>query len=149
MDLRAKIMEDVKSAMKERAQVKLDALRFLQSAIKNREIELRPNAITQDEVLAVMKRLVKQRKESIEQYAQGGRQDLVDKETAELKVIESYLPQQMDRSEVEKLAKEVVAALGAKTAKDMGAVMKEMQVRTGGRADNKAISDVVKNLLKG
>lgn len=148
MDIRAKILEDVKAAMKERAQVRLDALRFVQSAIKNREIELRPNPISDEEILGVLRKLVKQRKESIDQYTQGGRQDLVDKEQAELKVIEAYLPQQMDRSELEKIVKDVIVAVNAKSPKEMGAVMKEVQARTAGRADNKMVSELVKALLQ-
>jgi uncharacterized protein YqeY len=148
MDIRAKLLEDVKSAMKERAQVRLDALRFVQSAIKNREIELRPNPISDDEILGVLRKLVKQRKESIEQYKQGGRQDLVDKELSELKVIEAYLPQAMDRGELEKIVKDVITTLNAKSPKEMGAVMKEVQAKTAGRADNKMVSEIVKGLLQ-
>lgn len=148
MDIRAKILEDVKSAMKERAQVRLDALRFVQSAIKNREIELRPNPISDDEILGVLRKLVKQRKESIDQYKQGGRQDLVDKEVSELAVIEAYLPQAMGRDELEAIVKGVITALNAKSPKEMGAVMKEVQAKTAGRADNKMVSELVKGLLQ-
>jgi uncharacterized protein YqeY len=147
MEIREKLMNDVKEAMKSKESVRLGALRFLQAAIKNREIELRPNAITSEEVMGVIRRSVKQRKESIDQYKNAGRQDLVDQETAELKILEAYLPQQMGREQLEVVVVEVIAALGAKTPKEMGAVMKEVIARTAGAADNKMVSEVVKAKL--
>ncbi|MBK9322200.1 MAG: GatB/YqeY domain-containing protein [Bdellovibrionaceae bacterium] len=147
MEIREQIMADVKDAMRSKDQLKLNTLRFLQSAVKNREIELRPNAITSDEVMGVIKKLVKQRKESIEQYQNGGRQDLADQEAAELKVLEGYLPAQMGREQIEKVVTEVIASLSAKTVKDMGPVMKEVIARTAGAADNKTVSEVIKSKL--
>jgi len=147
MDIREKLMADVKEAMKSKETLKLNALRFLQAAIKNREIELRPNPMTSEEVMGVLRRSVKQRKESIEQYKAAGRQDLVDQEAAELKILETYMPQQMGKDQLEKIVIEVIAALGAKTPKEMGAVMKEVIVRTAGSADNKMISETVKAKL--
>jgi uncharacterized protein YqeY len=147
VDLRERIMADVKTAMREKETLKLNTLRFLQAAIKNREIELRPNPISTDDVLGVLKKTVKQRKESIEQYQAAARQDLVDQETAELKVLEAYLPTQMTKDQIEKIVIEVIAALGAKTVKDMGAVMKETIVRAAGAADNKIVSEVIKSKL--
>lgn len=147
MDVREQLTADVKTAMKEKDQLKLTTLRFLQAAIKNREIEMRPNPITGDEVMGVLKKLVKQRKESIEQYVAGGRQDLADNETAELKILETYLPAQMSREQIAAVVKDVVAALGAKTIKDMGPVMKEVQARTAGAADNKLVSELVRASL--
>lgn len=148
MELREKIMTDIKQAMRDRDQVRLDSLRFLQSAIKNREIELRPNAITAEEVMGVIKRLVKQRKESIEQYQAAARQDLVDKESLELKVLEAYLPSQMSKEQVESLVAQVIESTGAKSVKDMGAVMKEVLARAAGTADNRMVSEVVKAKLQ-
>lgn len=148
MEIREQLMADVKSAMRDKDQLKLNTLRFLQAAIKNREIELRPEPIKSDEVMAVIKKLVKQRKESIEQFVAAQRQDLADQEAAELKVLESYLPKQMSREQVEKLVGEVIASTGAKTVKDMGTVMKEMQVRTQGTADNKLVSELIKAKLQ-
>lgn len=120
---------------------------MLQAAIKNREIELRPNAITPDDVLAIVKKLAKQRKESIEQFQQAGRQDLVDQESAELKVLEVYLPAQMGREQVEALVTESIASLGAKSVKDMGAVMKDVIAKANGAADNKLVSEIIKSKL--
>lgn len=140
-------MEDVKSAMRDKDQVKLNTLRFLQAAVKNREIEMRPNPINEEEVIGVIKKLVKQRKESIEQYQNGGRQDLADQESAELKILESYLPAQMGRDQIEKLVAEVISAVGAKTVKDMGPVMKEVIARSKGSADNKTVSEIIRSKL--
>ncbi|WP_374076938.1 GatB/YqeY domain-containing protein [Bdellovibrio bacteriovorus] len=147
MEIRDKIAADVKAAMIAKESAKLGALRMLQAAIKNREIDMRPDPITSDEVLGVIKKLVKQRKESIDQFQQAGRQDLVDQETAELKVLEVYLPAQMSREQIEGLVTEVIAALGAKTVKDMGPVMKEVIAKSGGAADNKVVSEVIKSKL--
>lgn len=147
MAMRDQLMTDVKAAMIAKDSLKLNTLRFLQAAIKNREIELRPNPITEDDILNVLKKVVKQRKESIEQYKNGGRQDLVDQELAELKVLEVYMPAQLSREQIEAVVVEVIASLNAKTIKDMGAVMKEAVARTSGAADNKILSEVIKAKL--
>jgi uncharacterized protein YqeY len=147
MELRDKIMADVKAAMIAKESLKLTALRGLQAAIKNREIDMRPDPITPEEVINVVKKLVKQRKESIDQFSQAGRQDLVDQESAELKVLEVYLPAQMGREQIEALVVEVIAVTGAKTVKDMGPVMKEVIARANGAADNKIVSEVIKAKL--
>lgn len=147
MEIREKILADMKDAMRARDSVKLEAIRFLQSAIKYKEVELRPNPITSEDVIGVVKKLVKQRKESIEQFQQASRQDLVDKELAELKVLEVYLPQQMTREQIEAVVSQVIEQLQAKTIKDMGAVMKETLAKTAGAADNKTISEVIKAKL--
>lgn len=147
MEIRDKISADVKAAMIAKESAKLGALRMLQAAIKNREIDMRPDPITADEVMNVVKKLVKQRKESIEQFQAAGRTDLVDQEAAELKVLEVYLPAQMSREQIEALVTEVIATLGAKTVKDMGPVMKEVIAKSGGAADNKVVSEVIKSKL--
>lgn len=147
MEIREKLMADVKAAMIAKESVKLGALRMLQSAIKNREIELRPEPIKADDVQAVIRKLVKQRKESIDQFKAANRQDLVDQETAELTVLEAYLPAQMGRDQIEKIVTEVIASLSAKTVKDMGPVMKEVTARTAGAADNKIVSEIIKSKL--
>lgn len=147
MEIREKITADVKSAMLAKDSVKLNTLRFLQSAIKNKEIDSRPTPITADDVMAVIKKLVKQRKESIEQFSAANRMDLADQEAAELKVLEAYMPAQMGQAEVEKIVNDVIAAVGAKSVKDMGTVMKETQARTAGSADGKMISEVIKAKL--
>lgn len=147
MEIREQIMNDMKAAMREKNQVKLDAIRMLQAAIKNREIEVRPNAITGEEVISVIKKMAKQRKESIDQYKAASRQDLVDKEVAELAVIEQYLPAQMSKEQIEKIVTEVIAETKASTIKDMGTVMKAVSVKTAGSADNKLVSEIIKSKL--
>lgn len=147
MDIRGKILADMKTAMKDRNQVKLDTIRFLQSAIKYREIELRPNAISDDEIVGVVKKLVKQRKESIEQFAAGNRQDLVDSENAQLKILEEFLPAQLSRDQIEKIVGEAIAAVNAQSIKDMGPVIKEVMARAGSAADGKTVSELVKAKL--
>ena len=147
MEIREKLMADVKSAMVSKDTVKLNTLRFLQAAIKNKEIDARPNPITVDDVMGVIKKLVKQRKESIEQFQAAGRTDLVDQESAELKVMEAYLPAQMTKEQIEALVAEVMSSTGAKTIKDMGTVMKESMARSAGQADGKLLSEVIKSKL--
>lgn len=147
MEIRERIMSELKVAMREKNQLKLDALRLLQSAIKYREIECRPDPISGDDVLAVIKKLVKQRKESIEQYQAALRQDLVDKETSELKILEEFLPTQMSREQIEKLVAETMAEVKATSIKDMGTVMKAVLGKAQGAADNKLVSEVIKAKL--
>ena len=147
MGMKETILTEIKTAMKNQDAVRLSALRMLQSAIKNKEIELRPNAITDQDIMAVIKKICNQHKDSIEQYTKANRQDLVDQEKAQLNVLESYLPKQMSREDVEKIITQVIAELKATTAKDMGAVMKGTIAKTGGAADNKLISEIVKAKL--
>lgn len=148
MSLRERIAADMKNAMKNKEMAKLNALRLVQSAFKNREIELRPEPMSDDEALGVLKRLVKQRKESIEQYQAAGRQDLVDAEKSELTLLETYLPAQMSREQLERIIGEVIQETGARSVKDMGVVMKAAQARTAGAADNKLMSEIIKSRLQ-
>ena len=147
MELRDKILADIKSAMVSKDTVKLNTLRFLNAQIKNKEIDSRPTPITAEDILTVIKKLVKQRKESIEQFSTAGRMDLADQESAELKILENYMPSQMTKEQIEKLVADVMAATGAKTIKDMGTVMKEAMVRSAGTADGKVLSEVIKSKL--
>ncbi len=147
MALGEQIRSDITAAMKAKDMPKLNALRMVQSAFKNREIELRPNAMPEDEYMGVLKKLVKQRKESIDQFQQAGRQDLVDNESAELKLLETYLPAQLSREQIEQIVSDVVATLGATSVKQMGQVMKEAQAKAGGQADNKIMSEIIKSKL--
>lgn len=146
MGLRETIDGDIKDAMKSGAKDKVSALRMLSAALKNKQIEKRA-PLTDGEVVDTVRSLIKQRKDSIEQFAKGGRQDLVDKETAEVGVLEVYLPQQMGREEIEKLVRQVIGQTGAQGAKDMGKVMKALVPLLAGRADNKLVSDLVKGAL--
>ncbi|MCB0394278.1 MAG: GatB/YqeY domain-containing protein [Bdellovibrionales bacterium] len=148
MSLKERITSEMKTAMKDKNADKLNCLRFLQSHVKNKEIEVRPNTITDDDVLQVVKKLVKQRKEGIEQFEKAGRQDLADKEKVELGFLEEFLPAQMSEAQVQDIVKKVIADTGASSVKDMGAVMKEVMARTGGAADGKLISQLVKSSLQ-
>ncbi len=147
MELREKILADIKTAMIAKDAVKLNTLRFLNAQIKNKEIDSRPTPITVDDIMTVIKKLVKQRKESIEQFSAAGRMDLADQEASELKILETYMPSQMTKEQIEALVTEVIAATEAKSVKDMGTVMKESMARSGGSADGKVLSEVIKAKL--
>ena len=147
MSLREQVLADIKTAMKAKEAEKLSAIRMLQAAIKNREIELRPNEITESEILSVVKKMTKQRKDSITEFEKAGRQDLVDKEKFELGVIEKYMPAQMSLEDVTRHVEEAIKSLAATTQKQMGAVIKEVMAKTEGLADGKVISDLVRSKL--
>ena len=146
MGLREKIDTDTKEALKSGAKDKLSTLRMLNAALKNKQIDKR-RSLTEEEVFETVRSLIKQRKDSIEQFAKGGRQDLVDKETAEVAVLEVYLPQQLSREELEVMVRDAVAQTGAQGARDMGKVMKALIPMVSGRADGKLLSELVKNAL--
>jgi uncharacterized protein len=146
MGLREQIDSDIKDAMKSGAKDKVSALRMLSAALKNKQIEKRA-PLTDGEVADTVRALIKQRKDSIEQFGKGGRQDLVDKEAAEVTILEVYLPQQMAREEIEKIVREIIGQTGAQGAKDMGKVMKALVPVLAGRADNKLVSELVKSSL--
>lgn len=148
MGLREQLMADLKESMKSGDKVKLGAVRMIQSAIKYKETEDRSKPVDDNVIISILKTMVKQRKDSIEQFTAGGRLDLVDQEKAELAVIENYLPQQMPREEVEKIVAQVLAETGAKSQKEMGAVMKAVMAATQGRADGKLVQELVKAKLQ-
>lgn len=149
MGLKEQILDDIKTAMKAKEADRLSAIRMLQAAVKNREIELRPATITEPEVAGVIRKLVKQRKDSITEYEKANRQDLADKEKFELGVLEAYLPAQMSNEQVVALVDEVIKATGANSMKQMGTVVKEVIAKSGGQADGKMVSDLVKSKLQG
>jgi uncharacterized protein YqeY len=146
MGLREKIDSDTKEALKAGAKDKVSTLRMLNAALKNKQIDKR-RTLTEEEVIETVRSLIKQRKDSIEQFAKGGRQDLVDKETAEVAVLETYLPQQLAREELEAMVRDAISQTGAQGARDMGKVMKALIPMVGGRADGKLVSELVKNAL--
>jgi len=147
MGLRERIDTDIKDALKSGAKDKVSTLRMLSAALKNKEIDKRPRALTEEEVAETVRSLIKQRKDSIDQFGKGGRQDLVDKETAEVTILEVYLPQQLSREELDAMVRDVVAQTNAQGAKDMGKVMKALIPLLGGRADGKLVSELVKHAL--
>ena len=146
MGLRETIDGDIKGALKSGAKDKVSTLRMLSAALKNKQIDKR-RPLTEEEVVETVRSLIKQRKDSIEQFGKGGRQDLVDKETAEVMVLEVYLPQQLSREEVARMVRDAITRTGAQGAKDMGKVMKELISQVGGRADGKLVSELVKAAL--
>ena len=146
MDIQAKLNEDMVTAAKAKDKIRLSALRMLKTALHNREIDLmRP--LNETETMQVLSGLVKQRKDSIELFAKGGRQDLVEKEEAELKILQDFMPAQMSDEEVETLIQKAIADVGAASVKDMGKVMKVLMPQITGRADGKAAGEKVKALL--
>lgn len=146
MGLREQVNEQMKAAMKAREPEKLGALRLLLAAVKQREVDER---ITLDDagVIAVVEKMIKQRKDSIAQFEKAARQDLADKEKFEVAVLEGYLPQQLPQSEIEAIVAEAVAATGAKSPADMGKVMGVVKPRLAGRADMGKVSALVKAKL--
>jgi uncharacterized protein len=147
MPLIEQLNKTLAEAMKARDQARLSPLRMLKAALMNREVERR-RSLTEAEELQVVATLVKQHKESIEQFGKGGRQDLVDKEMAELAVLETYLPPEAAIDDLERIVSEVIAETGATTARDMGKVMKGVMARlAGARVDGKAINELVRKRL--
>jgi len=146
MELREKIEDDTRQALKSGAKDKVSTLRMLNAALKNKQIDKR-RSLTTEEVIETVRSLIKQRKDSIEQFTKGGRQDLVDKETAEVAILEAYLPKQLAGEELEAMIRDAIAQTGAQSARDMGKVMKALIPMVGGRADGKLVSELVKNAL--
>lgn len=144
-----KINEDYKNAVKDKDEVKRETLNMLKSAIKYREIELRSSGkeLTEDEVISVIQKEIKKRKEAIELYEKGGRGDLVSKEKRELEILESYLPKQLSEEEIENIIKEVINSVGATSPSDIGKVMKEVMPKVKGRADGSLVKKIAENLL--
>jgi uncharacterized protein YqeY len=146
MSLKIQIQEDVKTAMRARDQRRLTALRLITAAIKQIEIDKR---IEMDDpaVLAVLDKMVKQRRDSLEQYQNAGRDDLAAQEEFELELISVYLPEALSEDELAALIKQVMAETGASSIRDMGAVMNKLRAQVQGRADMKAVSNAVKTQL--
>lgn len=148
-DLSQKITEDMKTAMREKNTTALSTIRMLKSSIKNAAIEKggADAELNDAEVAAVIRKEVKKRQDSIEQYESAARTDLADQEKAELIVLNSYLPEPLSEEEIEKIVDEAIAETGATSRKEMGQVMKLVQERTEGRADGKTLSKAVMTKL--
>lgn len=148
MGLNERLTEDMKAAMKAgpAGKVRLETIRFLRAAMKNVEID-KHAPLSDDDILGIITKQVKQLKDSIVEFEKGGRQDLVEKAQAEAAVLADYLPQQMSEDEVRELVRQVVAETGAQGPKDMGKVMGPLVARTKGRADGKMVQLIVKELL--
>ena len=151
MSLIEQIQIDITAAMKARAEQRLSTLRMVKSALKNREID-KMAPLDDKESQAVLATLIKQRKESVEQFTKGGRQEMADKEAAEIVLIENYLPKAASEAEVVAGVKAVIAEMGSPTMKEMGTVMKNAMARFSGagmRVDGKVVSEAVKKELAG
>ena len=145
--LEEQISKDYIKAMKERDKIKSATLSFLRAQLKNILIEKRADKLEDSDVIGAIKKQIKQRQDSIGQFAQGGRQDLVDKESAELAILKEYLPEEMPGQELEKLIAGAIEEAQAGSMKDMGKVMKIVAAQVQGRADNKLVSELVKKAL--
>ena len=149
MTLMERIGEDMKAAMRARDTVKLGALRMAKAALMNREVE-HGGSLDEPESQQVIASLIKQRRDSIDQFEKGGRQDLADKERAEIDLLQVYLPPPIGTAEIEQAVDAAIAETGATTPKDMGKVMKAVMTRLGGaQVDGKVVSDMVKRKLAG
>jgi uncharacterized protein YqeY len=141
-----RILADVKAAMKAGDKERVLTLRTLHAEINNRAIQER-RELTDEDVAAVLQKAVKQRMDSIEQFRDGGRDDLVARETAQLEILREYLPRQMDRPQIEALVDRVIADTGASGKKDLGRVMKALMPEVRGRADGKLVNRIVAEKL--
>ncbi|MEA2488266.1 MAG: uncharacterized protein QOH21_58 [Acidobacteriota bacterium] len=144
--LSEKIRSDMTEAMKAQAKEKLSTIRMLQSAIKNEQINL-GHELTDEEAMSVIRKAVKQRLDSIEQYTNGNRPELAAKEQSELDILKAYLPPELSDEELEAGIREIVASTGAQSKKDMGKVMKEATTRYKGRVDGRKVQEIVGRLL--
>jgi len=154
MSLRQRIEDDLKTALKAGDKQRLSCLRMVKSKVQEKQVELRgkqgPEAkLSDDDVTSVVTAYAKQRRDSIESFEQGGREDLAAKERAELEILGAYLPQQMSEDEVAVIVDEAVRESGASEPKDMGAVMKLVMPKVKGRADGKLVNRIVQSRLKG
>jgi uncharacterized protein len=149
MSLKQQIISDLTASMKAQDALRTSTLRMVKAALVNREIE-KGGELDDDEMQKLLRSLVKQRRDSVEQYEKGGRQDLADKEQAEITIIESYLPQAASRATIEAAVGAAISTTGATSMKDMGRVMKAAQANLAGQnADGKTVSEMVKAKLGG
>jgi uncharacterized protein YqeY len=146
MSLKEKLSEDMKAAMRAKESEKLATIRLINAAIKQREVDERVE-LGDDQVLSVIEKMIKQRKDSITQFEAGGRQDLADKEKSEITVLAAYMPAQMSEAEVQAEVAAAVAQSGASGPQDMGKVMAVLKPKLAGRADMTAVSGLVKAAL--
>jgi hypothetical protein len=149
MTLLDQLADDIKTSMKAKDQLRLDVIRMAKAALMNKEIELK-KTLDESESIRVLVGLVKQRKEAVDQFQKGGRQDLADKELKEITILEAYLPKALSPAELGQHIEAAITETGAKSPKDMGTVMKAVMARLAGQtADGKMISDLVRTKLQG
>lgn len=145
--LKDRVNEEMKNAMRARDELRVGTLRMLFSSIKDFEINNGHVIAGDKDVVAVCRKSVKARQDAIEEFRKGGRQDLIDRESAEIRIIEEFLPAPIDEAEVRRIVAEAVESTGASSMKDMGKVMKESLVRLAGAVDGSIVSSLVKELL--
>ena len=148
MSLEQRIAEDIKTAMKAKDAERLSVLRMLKTAITNRKIAQGNENLSNEEVQEIVQKQAKQRRESIESFKTAGRQDLVEKEQKELRVLESYLPQQLSDEEIRALIQETASALGVTSKADTGRLMKDLMPKVKGRADGRRVNEILGEILK-
>jgi uncharacterized protein YqeY len=148
LNLIDRIREDLKRSLKVKDGARVSVLRFLLAAIKNREIE-KKGSLSDDEVLEEIASSAKRRRESVEAFREGGRQDLVTKEESELAILTEYLPEPLSPEELRRIAEQVIEAVDAKSPADIGRVMKELIPRVRGQADGKVVNQIVREILTG
>ena len=144
--LKQRIMDSVKEAMRSQAKERLGTLRMATAAFKQKEVDERIE-LTDAQIVDILTKMIKQRKEAASKFLNAGRQELVDKEQAEIRVLEEFLPQQLSEAEIQAAVKEAIATLGATSVKDMGKVMAELKAKLSGCADMAAVGQIVKQLL--
>jgi uncharacterized protein YqeY len=147
MTLQERLGQDIKAAMLAKDADRLNALRMLKSAIGYLLIERKTETISDPDLISVVQKEIKKRRDSIEQFEKGGRAELAAKEKQEITVLETFLPQPLSPDELESLVRDTITETGASSKKDMGAVIKAVQAKTAGRADGKSISQLVGKLL--
>ena len=148
MSLRDRLTENLRMAMKARDQLRMDVIRMIKAAVLNKEVETKKD-LDDAEMSRIMTTMIKQRKESVEQYEKGQRTELAAKERQEISIIESYLPQALSPEELDRTVDAVIRETGAGSAKDMGAVMKAVMARLAGQTvDGKHVNDLVRSKLK-
>jgi len=147
--LEQKLNEELKIAMKSRDEIRSSVIRMLKSDIQNTAIKLNKNNLTDDDVLKIIQKAIKQHMDSIDQFRAGNRPDLVDKETAELAILKQYVPEQISDEQLEAVVKDAAAGLGAATPKDMGKVIKAVMEKIKGQADGKRVSQAAAKILGG
>ena len=145
-DLKNRINDNVKTAMREKDKARLATLRLITAAIKQKEVDERTE-LNDEQVVAILEKMLKQRKDSIEQFEKAGRTELADQEKSEIKIIQVYMPEQLSDDEIEALIKEAIASTGAESMKDMGKVMGQLKPKLAGKADMGAVSGKIKAKL--
>jgi uncharacterized protein YqeY len=147
MSLLQKLDDDLKTALKASESLKVSVLRMTKASLKNMQIDKREE-LSEDDIISVILTLTKQRKESIEQFSKGGREDLAEKERQELSILQSYLPRQLTKEELDSIIIEAIKESSSKGAKDLGKVMRLVMPRVKGTADGKIVNQRVKDLLE-